>query len=550
MIAYICKYTPIEVIKSFGEEAYKIEPTVLNFDKAHSITHDNLCSYSKSVIEEVINKKIDKILFVNCCDSIKRVYDVLRFRKEIKFIHLLDLPRKVNPSSIKYYENEINKFIKAYEDFSGTLFNEVKFNYLFMKKLKNNTMSNSEINIAILGGRCPKFLMDSIKASGPNIFANFTCTGDNNRILHKLNSYSESILSIYPCMHMIDTDYRNKCLKKIENNIQGIIYHTIKFCDIYSFEYAQLKNSKLPILKIETNYTNESNGQMKTRIEAFIESLKKTRSPCKKENIKRLQYILGIDSGSTSTNAVIIDSDKNIVAYIIIRTGAKTINSANKALEQILIKSNLKREDISFIVSTGYGRVSIPFANINVTEITCHGKGAHHINSHIRTIVDIGGQDSKIIRLNEIGEVVDFTMNDKCAAGTGRFLEMMSRTLEIPLEKMGEESLKWKEDLSITNMCSVFAESEVISLIAQNKEISDIIHGINKSISGKIVSLMGKLGKKPDYMLTGGVAKNIGVVKTLEDTLKEPLQIYEEPEIVGALGAAIIGLDYLNGKEK
>lgn len=548
MIAYICKYTPIEVIEAFGEEAYKIEPTIFNFDKAHSITHDNLCAYSKAVIEEIIDKKIDKILFVNCCDSIKRLYDVLRFRKEIKFIYLLDLPRKVNFLSIKYYENEINKFIKTYEDFSKIKFNEVKFNDLFKKELKNNTTSNFGINVAIIGGRCPKFLIDVIKASGANVFANLTCTGNNNRILHKLTSYSESILSIYPCMRMIDTRYRNNYLKEIEPNIQGIIYHTVKFCDIYSFEYADLKNSKLPILKIETNYTTESNGQIKTRIEAFIESLKKMNSPCKKENIKELKYILGIDSGSTSTNAVIIDNNKNIVAYTIVRTGAKTINSANKALEQVLMKSNLKREDISFIVSTGYGRVSIPFANINVTEITCHGKASHHINNGIRTIIDIGGQDSKVIRLNEKGEVIDFVMNDKCAAGTGRFLEMMSRTLEISLEKMGEESLKWKEDLSITNMCSVFAESEVISLIAENKEKADIIHGINKSISGRIISLIGRVGKKPDYMLTGGVAKNIGVVRTLEDSLGEQLHIYEEPEIVGALGAAIIGLDYLNSE--
>lgn len=161
-----------------------------------------------------------------------------------------------------------------------------------------------------------------------------------------------------------------------------------------------------------------------------------------------------------------------------VRTGAKAGESADRILTEVLEKAGLRREQLSWIVSTGYGRVSIPYADENVTEISCHGRGAHYFNPDIRTILDIGGQDSKAIRLKADGEVADFVMNDKCAAGTGRFLEMIARTLEVDIDDLGPIALQSTEEIEITSMCSVFAESEVISLIANNKEKADIANGI------------------------------------------------------------------------
>ena len=254
-------------------------------------------------------------------------------------------------------------------------------------------------------------------------------------------------------------------------------------------------------------------------------------------------YILGIDSGSTSTNAAILDEKKNLIAFSVVRTGAKSGESAQRILEEVLQKANLTREDLSAIISTGYGRVSIPFADANVTEISCHGRGAHYFDPTVRTILDIGGQDSKAIRLSDTGEVKDFVMNDKCAAGTGRFLEMMARTLELPIEELGPVSLQWTEEVEISSMCSLFAESEVISLIARNKEKADIAHGVHKAIAGRAYGLMRRVGLTPRYMMTGGVAKNPGVVKAVEEKLGERLIICPEPEIVGAVGAALWGLE-------
>ena len=256
-------------------------------------------------------------------------------------------------------------------------------------------------------------------------------------------------------------------------------------------------------------------------------------------------YVMGIDSGSTSTNAVIMNQDRTIIASSVIRTGAKSGDSAERILSDVLQKAKLERKDLARIVSTGYGRVSIAFADENVTEISCHGKGAHYFNPRVRTILDIGGQDSKAISLDENGEGHDFVMNDKCAAGTGRFLEMIARTLEVDISELGAIALTSTEHIEITSMCSVFAESEVISLIANNKEKADIANGVCHAIAGKAFSLLKRVGLEPEFMMTGGVAKNPGVVRAVEEKLQARLYICEEPEIVGATGAALYALEQL-----
>lgn len=402
----------------------------------------------------------------------------------------------------------------------------------------------------IIGSRCRDSLIKMVEELGGNILYNLTCTGIEppfrpiGLLEDPIEAYTNILLDQYPCMRMNDTDERLSIIME-DDRIDGIIYHTVKFCDLYSYEYALVKD-KIPmhILKLETDYTDNPEGQIRTRIQAFIESLKKPNRELKSQKKNNL-IVAGIDSGSTSTAVVIIDSDGNILGYSIVPTGAKSIESAYKALDEALKSAGISRDEVFFIVATGYGRVSIPFANLEVTEITCHAKGAFFLDRNVRTIIDIGGQDSKVIRIDENGNVVDFIMNDKCSAGTGRFLENMSRVLEVPIEKMGEESLKWKEDLDISSMCTVFAESEVVSLIAKNKEKPDILHALNKSIVRRTISLIEKVGGRGRYIMTGGVAKNVGVVRYLEERLGERIIVPKEPQIVGALGSALIGLEKL-----
>ncbi len=251
----------------------------------------------------------------------------------------------------------------------------------------------------------------------------------------------------------------------------------------------------------------------------------------------------GIDIGSLSTDTVILNEKKTIISSCVIPTGANSKEAAEDSFQRALKLGDLQPAEVEYIVSTGYGRAIVPFADDQVTEITCHGKGASFLNSEVRTVIDIGGQDSKVIKLGREGRVLDFVMNDKCAAGTGRFLEVMARALEVPLADMGKISLKSEKSVSVSSMCTVFAESEVVSLIAAGNSKEDILNGIHQAIANRIIGLVERVGMGQAVCMSGGVAKNIGVIKALEDKLGIELIRPAEPQLVGALGAALIALD-------
>ena len=478
MLGYICKYAPVEIFESMGVEMKRIEPNVTNFNQAEIRMHPNICSFAKGVLEEMMSGEYEGVILTTCCDSIRRLYDVLREEFPDKFIYMLDTPRITKDAGITLYEQRILDMIHEYEDFSGKTFGEEGFlNYIRgLQEQQQYAVKDHTLNIGIIGARANESIKKILKENNANVAFDLTCTGLGRKILvdenELLTAYTRGLLSQFPCMRMEQAANRDELIRRSAGSVDGIIYHTVQFCDNYAYEYAWLKDwLDRPMLLLETDYTRQSSGQIRTRIEAFLESLRPESSqPEKQKKGDKAMYVIGIDSGSTSTNAVVMDQDRKIRAFSVVRTGAKSGVSADRALKEVLEKAGLTREDISLIVSTGYGRVSIEFADENVTEISCHGKGAHYFNPKIRTILDIGGQDSKAIRLNENGEVKDFVMNDKCAAGTGRFLEMIARTLEVSLDELGAIALTSKEKIEITSMCSVFAESEVISLIANNKE--------------------------------------------------------------------------------
>ncbi|MBN2072845.1 MAG: 2-hydroxyglutaryl-CoA dehydratase [Actinobacteria bacterium] len=252
----------------------------------------------------------------------------------------------------------------------------------------------------------------------------------------------------------------------------------------------------------------------------------------------------GIDVGSVSTEVVILESDPDkILSYIIAPTGASSKTAAGKALVRACEKAGIEKSLIKSIVATGYGRVNIPFADNNITEISCHARGAISCFPETRTVIDIGGQDSKVIKL-ENGSPVDFLMNDKCAAGTGRFLEVMARALEIDLENFADIFLNTKKTVEITSTCTVFAESEIVSLIGQGIEKNVIIKGLVYSIANRITSMVERVGLEEPVCMTGGVARNLGVVNALEEKLSAKINIPEEPQITGALGAAFLARNH------
>jgi predicted CoA-substrate-specific enzyme activase len=255
-----------------------------------------------------------------------------------------------------------------------------------------------------------------------------------------------------------------------------------------------------------------------------------------------MPHFAGIDVGSLSAEAVILDDQAQILAYSILPTGAHSTTAAESALHQALAQAGLTRDDLAYTVATGYGRISVPFADKRITEISCHALGAHHLFPDTRTVIDIGGQDSKVIRVDQHGKVTDFSMNDKCAAGTGRFLEVMAERLGVELGDLGRLSLAAQGEVEISSVCTVFAESEVVSLIAKNHPRNEIIRGLHKAIVGRVYAMARALGVAAAVTMTGGVAKNPGVVALMEARLGQPIHVPAEPQIVGALGAALTAL--------
>lgn len=252
----------------------------------------------------------------------------------------------------------------------------------------------------------------------------------------------------------------------------------------------------------------------------------------------------GIDIGSTMTKVVIVDEQERILSSIIGPTGPEHRHLAFQVMEDALEKSALVLENIDFIIATGYGRINVPFADRQVTEITCHARGIRFLFSSARIIIDVGGQDSKGIKLDGEGKVANFIMNDKCAAGTGRFLEVIAETLGIKLSDMGELSLQADGYVHISNTCTVFAEHEVTSRLAEGAKIPEIVAGLHQAIAGRVVNMVRHLGLEKDVVVTGGGAKDTGLVRAIEGKVGFSVLVPPEPFLTGALGAAMVGKDY------
>lgn len=255
-------------------------------------------------------------------------------------------------------------------------------------------------------------------------------------------------------------------------------------------------------------------------------------------------YFAGIDIGSAMTKAVIIGLRGELVSVVKGDTGPEHRQLANEVFQKAMNQAQLGVEDIFYIVATGYGRVNVPFADRQITELTCHARGVSELFPGVRTAIDIGGQDAKCMKIRD-GKLLEFQMNDKCAAGTGRFLEVIADTLGIPLEDIGGISLKSSKKVTISNLCTIFAQQEVIATLSGGEAVEDVIAGLHEALVSRVAGLARRLKVEPEVVFTGGVAKDIGVVKAMEENLGCKLFIPEEPLLTGALGAALLAKDLL-----
>lgn len=258
-----------------------------------------------------------------------------------------------------------------------------------------------------------------------------------------------------------------------------------------------------------------------------------------------MAYAAGVDVGSTQTKAIIINEDREIVGRCLTDTGANVVIAAENAFAEALKTSGIREEEVEYVIGTGYGRYRVTFGNTQVTEISCHARGAAQMFPGTKTVLDMGGQDTKAIRVSPKGEVLDFCMNDKCAAGTGRFLGAAAAALDIPLGELGNVAMKAERPVKISTTCTVFAESEVLSWLGKGKKIEDILWGVHLSIASRSTALLRRVGIEDEITFTGGVTKNAGMIKSLEQALKTKLNVSEDSHYMGALGAALFALDHI-----
>ncbi len=256
-----------------------------------------------------------------------------------------------------------------------------------------------------------------------------------------------------------------------------------------------------------------------------------------------MKYAAGVDVGSTQTKAVVINEEREIVGRSLIDTGAEVIKAAEDSYRMALQNMDIPNDDVGYVIGTGYGRYKVTFGDRQVTEISCHGRGAVHMFPGTKTVLDMGGQDSKAISVQPSGEIKDFCMNDKCAAGTGRFLGAAAKALELELGDLGPMALKSEKPVRISTTCTVFAEAEVLAWLGKGKTVEDILWGVHQSIAARTFGLLRRVGIEDEITFTGGVALNIGMIKAMEDRLETKMNVSDESHYMGALGAALFALD-------
>lgn len=260
--------------------------------------------------------------------------------------------------------------------------------------------------------------------------------------------------------------------------------------------------------------------------------------------------VAGVDVGSTQTKAVVMDTAGRIRGRALIDTGARVVEAATNAFQLALADAGGKEKDVVYIIGTGYGRYKVEFGNSQVTEISCHSRGASFLFPGTRTVLDIGGQDTKAIKVGENGNVLDFCMNDKCAAGTGRFLGAASQSLEIPLGDLGGIALTARNAVKITTTCTVFAESEILGWLARGRKVEDILLGVHTAIAQRSMSLLRRVGAEPELTFTGGVSRNVAMVQQMEEMLGFKINVSPEAHYCGAIGACLFALDRIKVSEE
>jgi predicted CoA-substrate-specific enzyme activase len=578
-IPYFCSYIPLELIKSLGHETVDI--SLFEVEKCDSSCncslHDNICSYVKYLYGKILadEGRFDFAVIPNSCDAMKKLHTSLEYSGKIRSF-LLDIPRRTSPESARYlasqYRTLIGKLMPARDEAAvlNLMQTRAVSGSASSAPTARGTADPHPVRIGIAGSTFspPQFEAILEKYGAGGVFIRHCGQGlvaSPSRLSPEFNSLEDKLFSLAwdslqntICPRVDRGRMADHVVAETKGQrLAGLIFSTLKFCDFYAFEFEKIRKRlppDFPSLYIENDLSVRNDEQNVTRIEAFMEKIlsgfpRSEKSDPLDSAGPAGRISIGLDVGSTTTKGVVMKNGGEILASVILPTSLIMKDSADEAMSGLMQKCGLSGRDIARVVLTGYGRAAFPGRD-QITEITCHALGVHFLWNAGATIIDIGGQDSKAIRIDAEGHVLHFAMNDKCAAGTGRFLESMVRRMNISFDDFSAMSLAAKEATQISSMCSVFAESEVVSIMAKGTPAGNIARGLNAAVADRVRGLVRKIQGEPPFILTGGLSLNAGFVSELETALVSKITIFRESQLAGAIGAAIAasGQGELHGK--
>jgi predicted CoA-substrate-specific enzyme activase len=556
-----CSLIPREILEIAGFEPIEIRPPEepdLAGGYACALC-DNICSWVRHLIGRLAATDYSVIVVPASCDAMTKLHDSLRVERVADRLFRLDVPRRDDAAGIRYLAGQYLRLLAALGITDADF--EAAINRRAAAQIGDGgtaTEKQSGVRVGIAGSVFPEALfVRSLRSAGAQVHLLRRCGMPVPRPLprdlfeddveHFCTRLATHYLRAAACPRMMGTAFADFLATQVADaRLEGLVVPVLKFCDGYHLAVEMLRGKLphgFPILLVEGDLTAGFGEQTVTRLEAFVESLgdagtHDTRSPA---GAASSRLAVGVDVGSTQVKAVLMDANRLTCTFIRPTTARMTESSAD-ATAQLLRKAGIARGDVAALGVTGYGRKSVA-SDAMATEISCHARGVNRFFPEPATVIDVGGQDSKVIVTDGQGRVVRFTMNDKCAAGTGRFIDAMVRALDLDFVGFSTLSLEAEAEVPVTSMCSVFAESEVISLSARGETMAGIARGINASIARRVAGMVRRIDGGPPFVLTGGVSQIPGFVRELERELDAPVRVFEHALHAGAIGAALVALE-------
>jgi predicted CoA-substrate-specific enzyme activase len=560
-----CSLIPREILEIAGFEPIEIGPSEepdLAGEYACALC-DNICSWARHLVGRLPATDYPVIVVPASCDAMTKLYDALRVERPADRLFRLDVPRRDDGAGVRYLAGQYLWLLAALGVTDANFGEAVRRRAAARIGDAGTTtavQTQSGVRVGIAGSVFPEELfVRSLQDAGAEVHLIRRCgmpvpsplpsdlfTGD--AVEQFCTRLATHYLRAAACPRMMGTAFADLLAAHVATRqLDGLVVPVLKFCDGYHLAVERLRGElprDFPILIVEGDLAAGFGEQTVTRLEAFVETLRNpgthdTRSPA---GAAGSRLAVGVDVGSTQVKAVLMDANDRLTCTFIRPTTAKMTESSADAVAQLLRKAGIMRGDVAALGVTGYGRKSVA-SDAVATEISCHARGVNRFMPEPATIIDVGGQDSKVIVTDREGRVVRFTMNDKCAAGTGRFIDAMVRALDLDFAGFSTLSLEAETEVPVTSMCSVFAESEVISLSARGETMAGIARGINASIARRVAGMVRRIAGVAPFVLTGGVSQIPGFVRELERELDAPVRVFEHALHAGAIGAALLALE-------